>query len=197
MSILNFLKSAVVMLFGALLGYSGIKYLNQKFAPQNRFIASQQISKMGLEQNASYLFEVKLDNNNFALSESETSTLKVNVQALKDLQGGTLSYTWNLPEDVHVVEGAANDSLGEFKAGEIKEFTLKVKGFSKQLKKYVSFEIKGDYAQKPIRREILISSRVEDSMEYLIQQNSLQQKGKMNSKLGITKSKFDPENVIK
>ncbi len=197
MSILNFLKSAVVMLFGALLGYSGIKYLNQNVAPKNRFIASQQISKMGLEQNASYLFEVKLDNNNFAHSESETSTLKVNVQALKDLQGGTLSYTWNLPEDVHVVEGTANDLLGEFKAGEIKEFTLKVKGFSKQLKKYVSFEIKGDYAQKPIRREILISSRVEDSMEYLIQQNSLQQKGKMNSKLGITKSKFDPENVIK
>jgi hypothetical protein len=197
MSFPNFLKSAAVMSFGALIGYSGIKYLDQNVAPQNRFIASQQISKMGLEQNASYLFEVKLDNNDFALSESETSTIKVTVQALKVLQAGTLNYSWTLPEDVQVLEGTTNDLLGEFKAGEIKEFVLKVKGFSKQLKKYVSFEIKGDYNQQLIRREILISSRVEDSFEYLVQQNSIQQRSKMNSKLGITKSKFDPENVIK
>ncbi|MEQ1723738.1 MAG: hypothetical protein ABL930_11220 [Pseudobdellovibrio sp.] len=197
MSISNFLKSAAVMSFGALLGYSGIKYLDQKVAPKNRFIASQQISKIGLEQNASYLFEVKLDNNNFAISESDTSTIKVNVLALKDLQEGALNYAWNLPQDVEVIEGATNDSLGEFKSGEIKEFILKVKGFSKQLKKYVSFEIKGDYGQQPIRREILISSRYEDSLEYLVQQNSVKQASKQNSKLGITKSKFDPENVIK
>jgi hypothetical protein len=136
MSISNFLKSAAVMLFGAILGYSGIKYLDQKVAPKNRFIASQQISKMGFEQNASYLFEVKLDTNNIALSESETSTIKVNVLALKDLQEGTLNYTWNLTEDVEVVDGTTNDLLGEFKAGEIKEFVLKVKGFSKQLAEF-------------------------------------------------------------
>lgn len=183
------------MSFGGILGYSGIHYF-QKTDSVNRHIASQPISKIGAEQNAGYLFEVKLDNHDFALNENDISTIQVNVRALKDLPVG-LTYTWTLPQDVTVLDGQLNDVLGNFVAGEERSYLLKVKGFSKQLKKYVSFEIQGEHEQKQIRREVLISSRFEDSMEYLVQQNEAKRIRKMAGKLDTTKSKFSPENVVK
>lgn len=195
MSISNLLKSIAVMSFGGVLGYTSIHYF-QKTDTVNRHIASQPISKIGAEQNAAYLFEVKLDNNDFAATENDVSTIQVNVQALKDLPVG-LTYTWNLPQDVELLEGHTSDVLGNFVAGESRSYVLKVKGFSKQLKKYVSFEIQGEHEQKNIRREVLISSRYEDSMEYLVQQNEIKSRRKMAGKLGTTKSKFSPENVVK
>lgn len=183
------------MSFGGVLGYTSIQYF-QKTESVNRYIASQPISKLGAEQNAGYLFEVRVENNDFAAKETEVSTLQINVQALKDIPVG-ITYSWVLPQDVEVIEGQQHDVLGNFVAGETRSYTLKVKGFSKQLKKYVSFEIQGEHDQKQIRREVLISSRIEDSMEYLVQQNEVKSRRKMAGKLGTTKSKFSPENVVK
>ena len=97
-----------------------------------------------------------------------------------------------------MLEGTLTENLGAFTAGQSKEFTLKVRQFSKQFKKFISFEIKGDYEQRPINREILISSRVEDSFEYVIQQNEKKRKVQAQ-KLGNdkAKSKFSPDRVIR
>lgn len=183
------------MSLGGFLGYTSIQYFQQTESV-NRHLASLPISKLGGEQNAGYLFDIKLDNNDFAATENEVSTIQVNVQALKDVPVG-ITYTWNLPEDVELIEGQATDVLGNFVAGETRHYTLKVKGFSKQLRKYISFEIQGEHEQKLIRREVLVSSRYEDSMEYLVQQNEVRNQRKLSGKLSKPKSKFDIENVVK
>ena len=195
MSISNLLKSAAIISFGSILGYTSVKWLTPE--PKNRSIASYPISKLGKVQNARNLFDVKLNTEGLAVTEDGTSTIKVSIEALKNFDSG-LVYTWNLPQDIEVLEGPLTENLGAFSAGQSKEFTLKARRFSKQLKKFISFEIKGDYEQRPINREILISSRVEDSFEYVIQQNEKKHKGQVQ-KLGTVKSKnkFSPDRVIR
>lgn len=196
MPITNILKSAAIISLGAIVGYSAIKF----FSPEqkNRFIASYPISKLGKEQNARYLFDVKINSDELALTDDGISTIKVNIEALKNFNSG-LIYSWNLPQDIQLVEGNLSDNLGEFTANQSKEFILKVRGFSKNLKKFISFEVRGEFEQKPIHREVLISSRIEDSFEYVIQQNELNRQKNQINKLGADqpKSKFNPENVIR
>lgn len=195
MSFNNLLKSAAIISIGGILGYTSVKWLTPE--PMNRSIASYPISKLGKVQNARNLFDVKLNTEGLALTDDGTSIIKVSIEALKNFDSG-LVYSWNLPQDIEVLEGPLSENLGAFTAGQSKDFTLKVRQFSKQLKKFISFEIKGDYEQRPINREILISSRVEDSFEYVIQQNEKKRKVQAQ-KLGIdkTKSKFSPDRVIR
>ena len=191
----NILKSFGIVLCGAVFGYSIVQFLKPE--PKNRFIASAQISKMGQEQNARSLFDVRLDLAGLAKQNDGISTIIVRVEALKPFGGGLL-YKWNLPADVQILEGVSTEPLPSMAAGESRDYVLKVKGFSKEFKKYASFEIEGEINQHAIRREVLISSRLEDSLEYLIQQNELKSEKNSINKLGNTKkSRFDLQNVVR
>jgi hypothetical protein len=198
MSISNILKSAGIMIIGGLIGYNVVKYSSEKNVEQNRLLASVPMAKLGSQQLAHTFFETKVHLKEIAKSESETSILKVTITALKNIPAG-LTYNWVLPKDVHLVSGFTNELVGTLNQGEVKEFEIQVNGFSKELRKYVSFEIAGQVNQLPLRHEVLLSSRIEDSLEYLIHQNEL----KKNSKIGTqklrarAKTKFAPENVIK
>lgn len=191
----NILKSVTVITVGSVIGYTSVKWLMPE--PKNRAIASYPISKLGKVQNASNLFSVKYNTDGLALTEDETSTIKISIEALKNFDSG-LVYNWNLSQDIEVLEGPLTENLGAFTAGQSKEYSIKVRQFSKQQKKFISFEIKGEFEQRPISREILISSRVEDSFEYIIQQNEKKQKVQAQ-KLGAgkVKSKFSPESVVR
>ena len=198
MSIGNILKSACIMAIGGLIGYNVVKYSTQKPTEQNRFLASVPMAKLGSQQLARSYFDTKVHLKDIAKTESETSILKVTITALKNIPAG-LVYSWVLPKDVHIVSGITHEQIGSLALGESKEFELQVNGFSKELRKYVSFEVIGDINQLPLRHEVLLSSRIEDSLEYLIHQNELKKK----SEIGVqklrakAKSKFAPENVIK
>lgn len=195
MSKSNLLKSIAVIAFGGIFGYSAVHYLKPE--PKSRFLASPPISKVGLEQNSRYLFDVRLNTDELAQQESGISTVKVKVIALRNIEAG-LIYNWNLSEGIQVVEGSTHDLVGALASGQEKEFVLRVRGFSKEIKKFLSFEIRGEVGQRGIRREVLISSRIEDSFEYVVQQNQLQH-NKQHGKVGTQSrdSKFSPENVIK
>lgn len=196
MSSSNILKSIAVVSLGAFVGYSSVKFFKPEL--KNRFIASYTISKMGQEQNARALFNFKINTDELAITEDGISTIKVNIQALKNFNTG-LIYNWKLPQDVEVIEGALSDNIGDFSENQSKEFFLRVRGFSKQLKKYINFEVQGEFNQKAIHREALISSRIEDSLEYMIQQNELNKSNNQFNKMGevTPKSKFNPDNIVR
>lgn len=194
MSISNILKSIVVISFGTVIGYGSIKFITPE--EKNRFIASYPISKLGKDQNSRLLFDIKVNTDELALTENDISTIKVNVLALKNINSG-LIYNWNLPNDVELINGYLNDGVGEFVANQSKEFTIRVRGFSKQFNKFISFEILGELEQRPIRREILISSRIEDSLEYAIQQRELNRSKNQMNKLDNSKNKFSLDRVIR
>lgn len=194
----NFLKPLAIITCGALLGAS-ITHLtvqHLKPEPKNRFIASQPMAKIGLEQNARQVLDIKIDTSELAAQDAQVSILKVKITALRPLEAG-LIYNWNVSDDIQVLEGSLHDQLGAFTNGETKEFTVRLRGFSKEIKRYVSFEVQGATHQRPLRREVLISSRVEDSFEYVIQQNQKKNVKAGHNKVGAqSNSRFSPENVI-
>jgi hypothetical protein len=191
---INFLKSAAVILCGGVFGFSVVQMLKPE--AKNRSIASAPLSKLGHQRNGRSLFDVKVDLHGLAKNDSDVSTLKVSVEALKPAGNG-LTFKWNLPAEVQIVSGTLTDSLPAFSAGEKREFSIQVKGFSKQLKKFASFEIEGLLNNYKINREVLISSRIEDSLEYLIQQNELKKENTINKTGQKNKSKFDPKNIVR
>lgn len=194
MSITNLLKSVCVISIGAVSGYTIMKYSQQPL-PQNRSMASVITAKVGKEQMARQYFDIMTDQTKISKSESDVSEIKISFKAIRNLNEG-LSYQWNLPSGVNLIEGPLQGAIQSLNAGEALVFTIKVNGFSKELKKYLSFEINGAANQMPIRQEVLISSRIEDSLEYLVQQSE-----KKNQQNGVNKlnkkSKFSPENVVK
>ena len=194
MPISNLLKSVAVISLGVVVGYSSIKFFKPE--EKNRFMASYPISKLGKNQNSRLLFDIIVNTDELALTEDDISTIKVNIHALKNINAG-LIYSWNLPEDIELIDGYLNDSLGVLTANQSKEFVIRVKGFSKSFKKFISFEVQGEFEQRPIHREILISSRIEDSLEYIIQQNELNKSKNQINKLDNGKTKFSLDRVVR
>jgi len=168
MSFSNILKSTLVMTLGAVVGYSTVKFLKQP-NENNRGIASLTFSKLGSEQYAKTLFDVKIENESIAKKSDEESIVTVKIEAFKTLPEG-LTYTWNIPDTVTVVDGDLSGPLTGFSAKETKEFHLKVKGYSKEVRNFISFTIKGELDGKSVSRDVLVSSRPEDSFEYVVQE---------------------------
>jgi|GEM_PF-2618778 len=201
MPIRSFLKSiAIILSAGVAVGFAAVHFL--KPVDKNRSLMYYSFSKLGADQNSRYLFDIKINASELSQTENEISIIKVNIEGLKDFNSD-LIYTWTLPQDVELAEGALSGPLGDFYTNQNKEYILKVRGFSKQLKKFISFEVQGEFEQRPVRRDILISSRLEDSFEYSIQQNELnnsknQLKNKIY-KLGDAKPKgrFDLDRVVR
>lgn len=195
----NILKSISVISLGVLLGYNVGHFFNRDEFNQStkRNMASYPVSKIGKGLNTEPLFNITIDTDGLAQTEAEVSLVKVHVQALQDIPKG-FSYTWSLQHDSQLIEGLLSDELGEISAHQSQMLMIKVKGFSKQAKKFINFSIRGEHLQKPILREMLISSRIEDSLEYTIQQNELKKQKMTINKLGgpKAKSKFNSDNII-
>lgn len=194
----NFLKSLPVILFGALVGYQTMRYVT---TPANQTVSSYSMSshrmaKLGLAQNANSLFDVQVITDQLAATESGISTVQVKVRAYGAINDG-LQYQWNLPSEVELIEGQYSNVLGRFNANEEKIFELKLRYFSKQLRRYISFEISGLANNLPVRKDVLISSRIEDSMEYIIQQSRLEQKAHGKVEAQSIMDKFAPEHVVR
>ncbi|AGH96527.1 hypothetical protein [Pseudobdellovibrio exovorus] len=193
------LASIFVLIAGGFLGYHGVKWA-QPDSTQNRFIASQpRMSKVGLEQTARHFFDIKVDTQQLAQKDDDVSEVKVIITAIRPLPTG-LIYNWHLAENSQTLEGSLQDQLGSLNVGESRELVLKLRGFSKENRKYLSFEIKGDVSSIPVQREVLISSRIEDSLEYAIYQNELNQQGNAQQNTqeeSPSRGKFSPENVIR
>lgn len=156
------------MTLGVVTGYSSVKFFKQP-NENNRGIASLTFSKLGSEQYAKTLFDVKIENESIAKKSDEESIINVRIEAFKTLPDG-LSYVWNIPDTVTVIEGDLNGPLAGFSAKETKEFRIKIKGYSKEIRNFISFTIKGDLDGKPVERDVLVSSRPEDSFEYVVQE---------------------------
>lgn len=190
----KFLIPVTVVFTGALFGYTLVNYLKPETA--NRFVASMPISKLGLQQNARSLFDVQTDLSGLAVVDSEISILKVSIEAIKPVSSG-LFYKWTLPPGAQLVSGAESESLPSLSAGQKLEILIKVKGFSKQQRKYASFAIDGNINNFRIQRELLLSSRVEDSLEYRIQQSELKKEKNGINKMGTkANGRFDPKNIV-
>lgn len=194
----NLLKSFPVIALSAFVGYSAMKYVQQESSP-NRYLASLTMGKMAVEQFSKTIFDVKIKNVKVGLTENDTSTVQVDVEAYTALPAG-LPYSWNIPEDVVIVEGPQQGVFSEFAANQIQTLVLKIKGYNKIKKSFISFSVNGSSGQTKLQREVLLSSRPEDSFEYVVQnyEKSKEAQAKINGKLGKSeyKSPIDIKKVI-
>jgi hypothetical protein len=69
--------------------------------------------------------------------------------------------------------------------GETKELSLRVQNYSKEFRSHVSFTVQGSLGAHPVNRDTIVSSRPEDSFEYVVQQAEIQRQ--KNSSRGLQK----------
>ncbi len=198
MSIPNILKSAAVIALGGFVGFASVKFFSQP-NENNRGLASLTFSKLGSEQFAKSLFNIKISHEELAQSNDDFSVVTVTIEAIKSFPAG-LSYSWSLPDTANLIDGELSGSLEEFSAHQTKEFRIKVKGYSREVRTYISFAIRGGLDNKGVDRDVLISSRPEDSFEYVVQEREkarTQDNAKGLKKLGrpAAKSPIDLDKV--
>lgn len=191
----NILKSIAVIAFGILFGYNSMKYFSEP--SKDRRLASVHLGKLGFQKNTQSLFQVKANLDQIAQKDEDVSVILVKVEALQNINPG-LTYQWNISADVQILDSVQTGELGVFSPNEIKIFELRVRGFSKSQKKFISFEITGDYDQRPVKHEVLVPSRIEDSFEYQIQQSKKQNSGNKLNGFGDSDKhdRFNPKNVV-
>ncbi len=194
----NLLNSFGVILISALVGYATTKYIQKKNSP-SRYMASMTMGKMASEQFSKTVFDIKVKNVEIGKTESDLSTVQVSIEAFKEIPAG-LSFNWNIPNDVTVVEGSQHGLLQKFTANEIQNLELKIKGYNKIKKSFISFSIEGFLGSAKLNREVLLSSRPEDSFEYIVQnyERAKEAEAQVNSKMGQATHKplIDIKKVI-
>ncbi|MBC7467085.1 MAG: hypothetical protein H7256_13935 [Bdellovibrio sp.] len=184
------LNSILAISFGAVVGYNTVDYFKNRNSP-HRYLASMTMSKIAAEQFSKTLIDLKIKNVDIALLDTDVSTIRISLQAYKPIPAG-LTYTWNLPADVQLIGNSqVSGVLPEFGANQTQELILKVTGYSKVKKSYISFSLNGEVENAKFQREALVSSRPEDSFEYVVQQyeRSKANEVKVNGKLGKSESK--------
>ncbi|MBC7420888.1 MAG: hypothetical protein H7328_09180 [Bdellovibrio sp.] len=200
MSITKLLKPLVVITAGAFVGFYAVQFFVNQPTSQSRFLASATMSKLGSEQFSKSFFDIKIKNEDLAEKNDAVSTVKVNLEAFQKLPAG-LTFTWHLPKDAEIVDGSLTGIITELEASQTQEFEIKIKGYSHELKNHVVFAIKGSVQNSLIDRNVIVSSRPEDSFEYIVQayEKSKTLEAKAKKKLGQTtthRGPIDPKDVI-
>ncbi|MBC7740590.1 MAG: hypothetical protein H7061_00230 [Bdellovibrionaceae bacterium] len=196
MSERKLLKPIMVIVSGAFFGFYAVQFFLPQPQAHNRFLASATMAKLGSEQFAKSLFDLKIKNEFVGDNNDEVSVIKVTLEAYQPLPAG-LNYSWSLPEGAELVDGVIAGQLPLLSPDQLQEFTIKVKGYAHDNKRHIIFNVKGDVNQNLVDQNVIVSSRPEDSFEYVVQQRE-KAIAKTQNKLGANKSKsaIDPKNVV-
>jgi hypothetical protein len=200
------IKSFSITLFGFLAGYTGMQTLqNQELQNESHFSSysapTKTLTKLGSEAIYQDYFDVRIKHENISENKNDSSAVKALITARKNLPAG-LSFVWTLGEGVSAHSNQLKGTLPEIKQDQTAEIELTVYGFNKTEKSYLSFEINGSVENKILQKEVLTSSRPEDSFEYTVQQahqKELTEQTKPGSSkvLSINKNRFNLKNIVK
>lgn len=157
--------------------------------------AAIKIQKLGADQVSPEFFDLQITESNTAAIEEAASSFTVTVTAIRSVPAG-LSYAWTLPSDARLIAGDLTGSLYALQAGESQQFKIDLAGFSKQQKKFLEFHVTGLVFNQPVKRDLMIASQLENTLEYKIQQ-AYRHNNNVQNKLGTRENKFSVDNIIK
>lgn len=203
MSIINILKFGLTSIAGVLFGYSTIFYLNQEASERNHFRqpSSVQFQKMGFDQLSKEYFDVQIKTVNIVEIENDTSQLKALVTAKKNIPQNTIQYHWKIKPEMNS-KSSLIGYLPEMKKGDTFEIDLYTDGFSKSIQKHIQILFIGQIESHNIHRIMTLASRPEDSLEYMIANDSVEKIDQIKDskqkikKMGL-RNKFDPKKIMK
>ncbi|AZZ38047.1 hypothetical protein CIK05_14960 [Bdellovibrio sp. qaytius] len=195
------LNTICVSLLGLSFGYGITRFMHNEYEMANRSTASIPLTKIGLDQASYDYIDMKIENVTVAEKKEDTSLVQVRITALKDIPV-SLNYKWILGKEV-----TASDSLegvlDPMTQGQSKIYELRVQNYSREWQSHVSLNLSGDMIGHMVARDVIISSRPEDSFEYVVQQAALAKesdtKGRMlKSSNGKSASdKFRRDNIVR
>ena len=171
------LKTICVSLLGISFGYGITRFMNTSeysVDMASRDTASIPLTKIGLDQASFDYIDMKIDNVSLAEKLGETSVVQVRITALKNIPT-PLKFKWILGKDVNTAENLEG-VLEPLAQGESKIYELRVQNYSREFNSHVSMELSGDLSGHQVQREVIVSSRPEDSFEYVVQQAALAEK---------------------
>lgn len=204
MSKLVILKTMAVSLLGIIFGYSVTQFVHSETTAPSRQLASAPFLKLGVNHILHDHLDMKIENTAVAENQDQTSLVQIKITALKNVSV-PLNYQWILGKDVITSENLTG-VLQPLAAGESHILELRVQKFSKEWQSHVSLSISGEIAGQPAQREVIVSSRPEDSFEYVVQQAALAEQNSPNesskqiqkaSSNELPKNKFRKENIIR
>lgn len=170
------LKTICVSLLGISFGYGVTRLMHNEyeFEMASRNTASVPLTKIGLDQASFDYIDMKIDNASLAEKKDGTSLVQVRITALKDIPS-QLKYKWILGKEVFTSENLEG-VLEPLAQGQSTVFEVRVQNYSKEWQSHVSLELTGDLSGHQVQREVMVSSRPEDSFEYVVQQAALAEK---------------------
>lgn len=111
-----------------------------------------------------HLSPIRVILNNPKIPSFDTSEVLIKAQIESTIKSNEeISFTWILPEGVHVIDGKQSGSLQFSSASSLQYIDLKVQNFSKENFKTISIQVAGKESQTG--GVATISSRPEDTME--------------------------------
>ncbi|MES2802224.1 MAG: hypothetical protein V4654_07010 [Bdellovibrionota bacterium] len=165
------LKTICVSLLGIGFGYGTTRLMHNEYEYANRSTASIPLTKLGLDQASYDYIDIKIENISLADKKEDTSLVQVRITALKDIST-SLNYKWILGKDVVTSENLEG-VLEPLTQGQSKIYELRVQNYSKEYQSHVSLSLSGDMSGHVVARDVIVSSRPEDSFEYVVQQAAL------------------------
>lgn len=164
----HFLKFSVVFcaMFG--LGYVSADYMVfSKDKVQSTSLSSILMNaKMG--KSLSFI-NVQLEANAIPENPNDVAEIKGYITLLKSTSN-SINYQWILPEGVEIVEGDKNGQFDSVQVEQPVEVKIKVSGYSKYEKKLLTLTANTKVGDTSFSNVALISSRPEDSHEYVAKQ---------------------------
>lgn len=173
------LNTICVSLLGISFGYGVTRFMHSEYEIASRSTASIPLTKIGVDQASYNYIDMKIENASLAEKNGETSLVQVHITALKDIPTA-LNYKWILGKDVSTSE-PLEGVLEPLKQGESKVYEIRVQNYSKEFQSHVSLALSGDLSGHNVQREVIVSSRPEDSFEYVVQQAALAEKNALKS----------------
>jgi hypothetical protein len=160
----------ITFVFAAMfgLGYFSADY----FIQANETVQSTSMSSilMNAKMGKSLSFvNVQLESAETPDSANETAEITGFITLLKT-SNNSVSYHWVLPEGAQIVEGALEGNIESVQVEQPVEVKIKIKGYSKSEKKLVSLSASTRVGETAFSNVALISSRPEDSHEYMAKQ---------------------------
>lgn len=160
-------RTALTLILGLIFGISGAAYFSNK--EKKRIPASVKEGKIPWVPApvGKHLALLKVEiatPQNIPQEGNDDVELTGRVLVNQNLQGD-LSYEWNLPEDVQIVEGQQSDTLAGVKMGQIVELKITVSGFNKEKQRLISLQASGSAGNQVLGNSAVVASRPEDTWE--------------------------------
>jgi hypothetical protein len=163
------MRLGLITIFALVLASTGIAFIERfdsdSFTPERNIASTLKMQRMMGKHLAPVTVQIDPD---ARIPDNDEQEMKITgYVTINTAVDGDVNYEWDLPEGVTRVSGDLKGSFTNMKPGETAAVAIYVTGFSKEDLKQIVLISKIKHGGDILGHSALISSRPEDSMEYI------------------------------